>query len=285
LFLLALGAHLDRRRLARATTLVLAGYVAVPFSALALAAFTNDALRHTSGGQVVPSRPGAAATMAVVVAVLLIAQLMCGHFAHLDYFELSEMQQSHLEGELMGMLNLPPTIDHLDNPAFADDLQLVREGLFKSTKSLEACINMSGLLLQTVLTAVILIRLNPWLALLPVMALPPVWAGNRAQAVLERAREQAAEALRLNRHLVELSTSAASVKELRLFATEGDVLERQEAAWDKVTSVMWRGQARSAALRAGGQAFFALAYGGAVLAVLYQAGRGHSNLGGWCRTG
>ena len=69
------------------------------------------------------------------------------------------------------------------------------------------------------------------------------------------------------------------MKELRLFGAEGEVLARQRAAWEEVTYLRWRGQARSATLRAAGQVFFALAYGAAILAVVYQAGRGHGSVG------
>ena len=274
-FLLALGMRLDRRRLLRGMVLVFSGYLAAPLSALALAAFTNDALGHAGA----PPRPGPAMAMAFVVAVLLVAQLMCNHFGHLDYFELAEMQYAHMHGELMRVVNEPATVTHLDDAAFSDDLQLVREGLFNTTRSLEAVLQLMGLLLQIAATAVILISLDPLLALLPLMALPPVWAGNQAQAVLERAREASAEALRLNRHLVELSTSAASVKELRLLGAEDEVLARQRTAWEKVTKLRWRGQAHAAAFRAAGQLFFALAYGGAILLVVVQAGGGQSNIG------
>jgi hypothetical protein len=41
-FLLALGFRPDRRRVLRSAVLVLAGYTATPFGALALAAFAND---------------------------------------------------------------------------------------------------------------------------------------------------------------------------------------------------------------------------------------------------
>jgi hypothetical protein len=53
-----------------------------------------------------------------------------------------------------------------------------------------------GVLLQTGLTVVLLVRLDPWMGLLPLMAVAPVWAGNR--------------------HLLELSASSArSAGEIR----------------------------------------------------------------------
>ncbi len=82
----------------------------------------------------------------------LIAQLMLSHFAHLDYFEVAELQQNRLRGELMYLVNGPPGIDHLDRADFADNIGLVRDGLFASTRALEAVLQLAGLLLQTAMT-------------------------------------------------------------------------------------------------------------------------------------
>ncbi|MGD0343818.1 MAG: ABC transporter ATP-binding protein [Acidimicrobiales bacterium] len=270
-FLIALGWRLDRKRLIRAVVLMFSGYVAAPFSALALADFVDDVLGH---------HPGPALVLAVLAAVLFVAQLMCGHFAHLDYFELAELQESGMRVELIDLVNNPPGIEHLDDPRVADDVDLVRTGLFASTRALEGVLQLTGLLLQSAITAGILIHLDPWLAFLPIFAIPPVVMGGRAQSVLETARERTAEKVRLSRHLLELATSVASAKELRLFGTEDEVIDRQEAAWGELTDKMWRAQAVSAGLRAVGQLVFALGYGGAILLVVHQASGGHASIGG-----
>ncbi|MGD0832860.1 MAG: ABC transporter ATP-binding protein [Candidatus Dormibacteria bacterium] len=269
-FLLALGFRLDPRRLCRAMALMFAGYISAPFAALALAGLTDDALGHDRAG---------ALTLAVVVAVLLVAQLMLSHFAHLDYFELAEMQQARLRVELMELVNRPNTISHLDDPDFADNHSLVRESLFGTTRALESTLQLIGLLIQTLITIVLLVRVNPWLVLLPVVALVPVAAGQRAQRLLERAREATAEQVRLHRHLLQLSTQASSVKELRLFGTEAELMSRQQAAWETVTRRMWRAQALAAVVKAGGQVVFAAGYGAAILLVVLQAGGGHGSIG------
>jgi ATP-binding cassette, subfamily B, bacterial len=269
-FLLGMGMSLDPVRLIRAVTLMLAGYISAPLAAFALSRFTDELLaRHFA----------ATSWLAVVIALLLVAQLMAQHFAHLDYFELAEMQESGLRRELIDLINHPPGIEHLDSPGFADGVNLVKENLFSTTRVLEATLQLAGLVVQTAITAVILITLSPWLALLPLLAVPPVLCAQIAQAILERAREQTAEQVRLSTHLIELATDAASVKELRIFGTEDELLSRQQAAWQTITTGAWRGQAGGAALRAIGQLVFALGYGGAILLVLQQAASGHARIG------
>ncbi|GAA4640511.1 ABC transporter ATP-binding protein [Actinoallomurus vinaceus] len=269
-FLLSLGMRIDRARLARAVVLMLGGYVATPLAALALGRFADDALAH---------RVGPTLWLAVVTAALLVAQLMMSHFAHLDYFELAETQESRLRTELIELVNGPPGVEHLDSPAFADELGLVRESLFGGPRALEAVLQLTGLVLQTVITGAILIALSPWLALLPLAAVPPVVFARKAQEVFERAREQTAEQIRLNAHLIELATRIESVKELRIVGADRELLRRQETAWRVITERMWRGQAAGAALRSVGQLIFAVGYGGAIFLVIRSAAAGHATIG------
>ncbi len=269
-FLLRLGWRLDRRRLVRALVLMFGGYLAAPAVAVALGRFADAVLT---------GRAAVAGYLAVAVAVLLVAQLMLGHFAHLDYFELAELQEARLRTDLVDAVNRPPHVDHLDDPAFADDVSLVRDALFGNTQALESVLQLIGLLVQVAVTAVVLVALDPWLALLPLLAVPPVLAARSAQRVLERAKEGCAEGLRLNRHLIELATDARSVKELRLVGAEEHLVGRQRRVWQDVTRRMTRAQFTGAALRAAGQLVFALGYGGAIVLVVARAVQGTAGLG------
>jgi ATP-binding cassette, subfamily B, bacterial len=269
-YLFSLGLQLDRGRLLRAVVLMFAGYIAAPLAALALRSLTDSLLARQAG---------TALTFALLAALLLVAQLMLSHFAHLDYFEVAELQQNRLRGELMALVNGPPGIGHLDRADFADNAGLVRDGLFGSTRALEAVLQLAGLLLQTAITAVILIDVNPFFAFLPLCAVVPVLLERVAQNAVESARERTAERLRLNKHLIELATSIGSVRELRLFGSEGELLARQRATWDEVTAAMWRGQLKAAGYRAAGQAFFALGYGGAIVLELASALHRHATIG------
>ena len=269
-FLLALGLRVDRVRMIRAVILMLTGYLAAPLAALALSRFADDALAH---------RAGATLWLAAVIAALLVAQVMMGHFAHLDYFELSELQEERLRSELIDLVNLPPRMEHLDSPGFANTLSLVRESLAASTRALESVLQLAGLLVQTTVTAAILINLNPWLAFLPFAAIPPLLSARKGQASYESAREQVAENLRRNVHVTELATSHGSVSELRIFGAAGELIRRQEAAWTVITEKMWRGQATAAAWRSAGQIVSALGYALAIFLMVRKAAAGQATIG------
>jgi ATP-binding cassette, subfamily B, bacterial len=261
-FLFAMGLRVDAVRLLRATVLAVALYVAAPLAALALRDLTDDVLAH---------RAGPALAAAALVSVALVAQIMLGHFCHLDLVRVEEVQQMRLRGELMELVNGPPRIDHLDRPDVADNVDLVRDSLLATTRSVDGVLQLAGLLLQMTVTIVLLVIVSPLFAVLPLCAVVPVLLERTAQSTVEGARERTAERLRLAKHLLDLATSTGPVRELRLFGAEGEILRRQRGAWDEVTTAMWHAQLKAALYRALGQGFFALGYGGAIAAELYSA--------------
>ena len=269
-FLFLLGLRVDAVRLLRATVLAVALYVAAPLAALALRDLTDDVLAH---------RGGPALAAVALASVALVAQIMLGHFCHLDLVRVEEVQQMRLRGELMELVNGPPLIDHLDRPDIADNVDLVRDSLLATTRSLDGVLQLAGLLLQMTVTIAVLVMISPLFAVLPLCAVVPVILERRAQSTVERARERTAERFRLAKHLLELATTTGPVRELRLSGAEDEILRRQRDAWDEVTTAMWRAQLKAALYRAAGQGFFALGYAGAIAAELYRALHGHASAG------
>ncbi|KAA9374258.1 ABC transporter ATP-binding protein [Microbispora cellulosiformans] len=269
-FVLRLAAAADRARLLRAVGLMTVGYLATPVIALGLREFTDAALAR---------RLEAATWVIAGVAVLLVLELMLGHFAHLSYFEVGELAETTLNEELVRHVNGSPGMERLDDPGFADNVNLVREELGNTRTAVESVLQLGGLALQTGLTTVVLVTLDPWLALLPLAALPSVLVGRWAQNLLESAKEASAENTRRTRHLLALATAPASIKEIRLFHAEAALLREQDANWSRTSAVLRRAHLRAAALRAAGQLVFALAYGGAITLVLWQAEQGRAGVG------
>ncbi|AXI76492.1 ATP-binding cassette domain-containing protein [Peterkaempfera bronchialis] len=268
--LLRLAVRCDARRLTRAVALLAVGYLSTPLIAVCLKSLTTAAL----------ARSAATGTwLALTTALLLVLELMMTHFAHLSYFELGELEELALQNEVISLAHGTTGLEQLDRPGFADTLALVREELPRTRAALEAVLQLGGMALQLTVTTVLLGLLNPWLLLLILAALVPVAAGNRAQLLIDRAKETAAPRIRLGRHLLELATAEASAKEVRLSGAEAVLTERQRRDWRSVTATLWRAQASAALLRAVGQLVFAAAYGGAIVLVVRQALSGGSGLG------
>jgi ATP-binding cassette subfamily B protein len=268
--LLRLSARLDRARLIRSAALLLTGYLATPFIALGLRLLVDSAM----SGNTASALRGAA-----LVGVLLLFELMFAHFAHMSYFEVGELAETSLNDELLRRVQGSADLARIEDPDFADSVTVAQEDLGKTRPALEAVLQLSGLMLQLVLTACLLALLSPWLLLLPAVALLPVWLGRRAQTKVDAAKESSAQHTRRSRRLIEFATTPDSAKEIRLFGAQGELLARQEQAWQAATRALWSAQWRAAALRALGQALFALAYGGAVALVLWQAPQGSAAVG------
>ncbi|MGM7422162.1 MULTISPECIES: ABC transporter ATP-binding protein [unclassified Cellulosimicrobium] len=269
-FMLAHAWRTDRRRLLVACVLLTIGFLAGPLVGVGLGLFT-DALVDTEVARAVG--------LACAVAALVVAELMLGHFAHLSYFEVADLQQLHLLDEVAQLTHGSSDLAELDDPDRVRLLTSVTEGLQRVRLALEGTLQLGGMVLQVLVTTVILGLVEPWLLLLPLAALPPVWLADRAQRVLDRARDAAADDVRLSRHLVTAGTTGTSAKEIRLFGARHLVADRQRAAWDRTTAVLWSAHRRSALLRAAGQVWFALAYGAAVLLVLRSAASGTAAIG------
>ncbi|MCB7134975.1 ABC transporter ATP-binding protein [Cellulosimicrobium marinum] len=269
-FMLAHGWRTDRRRLLVAVVLLTLGYLAAPFVGVALGGFTDAALDADTARAV---------WLAAALAALLVAELMMAHFAHLSYFELADLQQAELLDEVAGLTHGSSDLAQLDDPDRVRRLTVVTEGLQSVRGALESTLQLGGMTLQVVVTTVILGLVEPWLLLLPLAALPPVWLAGRAQHVMDAARDDVADDVRLSRHLVSVGTTSASAKELRLFGAKHLVSARQRTAWGRTTDRLASAHRRAAVLRAAGQVWFALAYGTAVLLVVRDAASGTAAVG------
>ncbi|MFI7436127.1 ATP-binding cassette domain-containing protein [Micromonospora haikouensis] len=260
----------DRRKAVTALVLVVAGAAAWPLVAIMLRVLFEAA----NAG-----RPVAASLAGVVVAVLLIAGLTLGHFAHIAYFELSELDVLHLHQELMDATNGSAGMAHFEQPEFADKVRILEEDVEQLRVGLQAVLTGVGLAVSMTLTTAVLASLHPLLLLLPLVAVPPLLAGRRAERMVNRSREASAESTRRALGLFRLATHAASGKELRVFGLEQEVRRRHGAFWQDATRRLWRTQAVASLVRMLGQLAFAGGYIAAVLLILRDAVAGRRGVG------
>ena len=269
-FLTALSWRTDRRRLARGGVLLLLGFLATPLVAVALRELVNA---MTAG------RSHDAVRWAALAAVMLIGELMLGHFAHLSYFELGEINEQTLSRELLRLVNGTRGLEQCDDPRYADSVDLLRQDILKMRVTVQAALELAGLIGQAIVTMAVLGTVLPWLLLLPPMAVVPVLAGKRAERVLERARDEAAPVARAIRHLRTLAASPESQKEIRLAGSAGYLIARHQELQRRLAVVLGPAQRRHAALRGLGQLAFGVAYVGSLVAVFQLARQGHATLG------
>lgn len=268
--MIATSWRIDRPKTIVSLVLMILGAVAAPLVAMTLGRMTNA---------VVSGRAGEAAALGVAVAVLGIMTMTFAHFAHVAYFELSERAELDFDEQLIALSNGSAGIEHQERPEHADLLTVLRQESRQFRASLEALLNLLGLVLAVILTAVLLALTNPVLLLLPVAAVPPLLAGRWAEKSLDHAKSRTAESTRIALNLFHLSTSAAAAGELRVFRLQDELRSRHAKHWSAATRGLWRAQVSATGLRAAGQVIFALAYVGAVLFVVRDAIAGRRSVG------
>lgn len=222
---------------------------------------------------------GDATWAGVFVALGVIGALILQHFAYVPYAETTEAATVALDAELIDLANMSPGLERHENPEYADKLELLKKGMSEFHDGMLGLMSLISLLTSACLTALLLVFVNPWLLLLPVAALPPVLASQRAQAIINRAREETAATSRSASHLFGLATSAPRAKEIRLSRLQPELRRRHAALWGTVGQALWRGELWAATVGAAGQLVFGVAYVGAVLLVLRQAIDGQAAVG------
>ncbi len=260
-----------RGRLVLASVLMLLQSLALPLASPVLGALTNATIAGETRR---------ATWAAVIVAFFVIASLTAGHFAHIAYFELGDLNVLKLERELMELSAGSPGLEHYERPDYADKLQVVRQELERTGwGSMQALLASLGLSVTIVVTAFLLARINAWLALLPFAAVPALLLGHRAEAILARAREAAADPTRRAAHLFQLALDGRAAKELRACELADEMRAREVGAYDEATAILWRGEVRGGALRVAGQLIFAAAYVVATLLVVRDVVAGQQSVG------
>ncbi len=269
-WLLRISWRQHRAKTAISLILIMLGAVAAPLMALSLKWLTNAAV---AGDATTAGLAG------VAVGACVIGVLTLGHFAHIAYFELSEINTLDAEMRLISLANGSAGIEHQERAEFADKVAVLEEELQQIQNGFFAVLSLSSLAVAIVLTGVLLALVNPVLLLLPLVAFPPLYTGRRAQLILDRAREETATDNRLAMHFFRLATAAGPAKELRVFRLQDEIRRRHRELWDKTTERLWRAQLEAMVLRAAGQLVFAAGYVAGVLLVVSDAIAGQRSVG------
>ncbi|AGZ45851.1 ABC transporter ATP-binding protein [Actinoplanes friuliensis] len=260
----------SKGRLLISAFLMLLGNVSAPLIAVFLALATDATLERDTD---------LAVWAAVAVALVALLSLTMEHFAHIFFFELADLHHLSVEREIGDLAHGTAGLDQHERQDYADRMELLRKESWEIANGVQTVLTAITLSAQIVLTAVLLARVEPWLLLLPLFAVPPLIAGRFAEARLERAELKTAEPRRLGWHLLELAVSAAAAKEIRLFGLQRVLRERQAAARRAEEVPLRRAEVAGLGLRLIGQLIFAIGYVAAVVVVVRSAIGGERSVG------
>jgi ABC-type multidrug transport system fused ATPase/permease subunit len=186
----------------------------------------------------------------------------------------------HLDTEMIRLTARMPTLDYADRPAYADKIALIRQANQQLAQGLQAVALNARILVMLGGTFIILVGIDPWLALLPLFALPRAWAGTKARKLQVAAQEANAEPHRLRAHLFAQTTSPAAGKEIRIFGLGEELAQRYRA----ITATTLAGNVRAnwgGALWSGlGDLIFTLGCVAAIAWLVVRAAAGAVSAGG-----
>jgi ATP-binding cassette subfamily B protein len=217
-----------------------------------------------------------------VAAVLGLTVTLQAAASSLSVLYLADLQLSCgvlLVCDIMRAGSAPPGIEHYERPEFADRIALIKQQTNYVSGFLPVLAEGVALAGRVTITGVLLAAVHPVLLLLPLLAVPSVLAGGRAERVVDAANVATAELGRLEEHLFDLTTTSSPAKEIRIFGLGAEIVERERRAWAHVTETIARAQLRAGLLRTAGWLPFAAGYLGAVALVLARADRNQATPG------
>jgi len=273
-----LGRHLFELSWRRVPGLVLtilglqsAQVVLVAATALGMRAAVDDAIR---------GHAAAAGWAGVVVALSCTATMACTSIlGGSTIAAVEKVALLDLHPEVHRDIATLEGVEHLERTDFLDRLTVVRTGTWMLMYGFWSSIRVLFTALQLGVTLVLLGSIDPWLTTLLVFAGVPLWWERRGKRGVVAAETDAAEWIRLQRHLFELATTAASGKEIRVSGAGAEIARRQRAAWDRATDARFRAQLHAAAWKLAGWVLFTAGFAGALLLIVYRAEHGQGSVG------
>ena len=116
-----------------------------------------------------------------------------------------------------------PTLDHLENPAYQNHMQALRDNMNSLGMAYNTFVNVVNNLATPVTTLTVAATTDPRLLILAVAALPATWATRYSMRWQKQAEEAAAPAGRRSAHLTDVTLSPTPASELRVLGARGYV--------------------------------------------------------------
>jgi ATP-binding cassette, subfamily B, bacterial len=265
---LAFRAH--RWLAALAIALGILSSIAGPVSAAALGSLVDAAAAGNTAS---------ASRAAILLSLTYVGSHAAGHAAAHTAFALNMHIIRLAYSELIEIGGRAPTIELHERPEVADRMELVRRDVKMLAFAMLSFVWAVGIVTQLVTTVVILVSVHLTLVVLPLLGIPSLIAGVRAQRLRQRAREETVEDQRLSDHLFGLGTTPGPGKEVRIFGLADEIADRHGSVRRSLQGIERRAEMRALAGTVLGWLAYAVGYAGAVILVSVLAVDGRATVG------
>ncbi|HJQ01331.1 MAG TPA: ABC transporter ATP-binding protein [Jatrophihabitans sp.] len=223
---------------------------------------------------------GGEATIGVVVCgvslVVVVVTPACTNWLTTRMRERSIMV---LQRRLLRMSTDAPGVEHFERPEYWDRLQLLKRNFGTLLTGMANALIAPMVIGQMVVITVVLGRLNPWLALIPLVSLPTAWLTRRAEALRRQGDQQAADRRRLLEQLFDIGSSPTAGKEVRTYGLAGELVQRHRQQSDEVNDIVERTEIKALLLNAARWVLFAGVYTGTTVIIISAAAHGRVSAG------
>ena len=217
------------------------------------------------------------AALAVVGLTSAVASMPLGGMVSLT---LTERSEAAYDQHLVELVSRIPTLESASSSTYASTLHLLtQEDRNPCTNAIGSVIALASTALMLTATSVYLGTQHPLLALVPLAIVPLVWAGGRANKIWLRGLSATAPKRRLANDLLRLATTPEAAKELRVFGSGSELLERHAELERSVRAVLRRATVLSSALHVAIWVALGAVYGLTVLTMAQRAATGAATAG------
>ncbi len=248
--------------------LVIAMAIAGPLQSYGVASIVNAVTKHHS----------LTAGTVILFAALVVA---FGGLVLSDAIRsrLEDEIEANLQREMLGLATALPGIAHHEQPEIADRIGAAREE-FRRLRGTAGTIA-SGLtvLFSTGTVLVLLASVHPLLLLLPAVGLVRLWASARTAHALRQAITATMQYNRRHNRLLQLAENPRHGLEIRAFGMRGPLTDRLLEAFELQNKPRMDAQKQGRLLELSARCVFGIAYGVAIVFVLWLARHGNATPG------
>ncbi|MFG1948327.1 ABC transporter ATP-binding protein [Nonomuraea sp. NPDC048826] len=244
----------------------------------AVTAVTAIGLQRMVDSAVSGDLPGMAVAAAMLAGALVVSYFTVTLVADVRN-RLQQRVGLVLDQRIMTLCGNLPHLDHHENPAYQDRLDLLRDHRAGLGASFGVLVGNLRALVTFGCTVVLLAGVRPELLFLVVLAFPTVLAVRRGERATARAEEETTAAARLRRSLFTLVCSPLSAKELRVYGLQRELADRHRDLQEQVDGPRRRAETRTALWTCAGWTVFGLGFAGALYLVVAAVLRGEATAG------
>ncbi|WP_367125827.1 ABC transporter ATP-binding protein [Streptomyces phytohabitans] len=233
-----------------------------------------DAVQGSGGGL-----PGALAP-AVLLGVAAHVTAAAGNRVRYNYqHDLTDRVDLEVNREILTASASLPTLEHLERPDYLNRLELLRRHTAALAGSCWSLSDTAIGVLSAGLSVWLLAGVHPVLAVLALLALPPLWAAKRARHGLAAARAATAEEQRLEDRVHRMFLTPETGKEIYLTGAGTVLDETAHSARTRVATVVLKARLRAIGWQLTGWVCYAAGFIGALVLTVSLVSRDAASLG------